>query len=237
MKWSEHFKINTHDCDPMGYVRASLIQRYMQETANMQMKNEGPSNEELRERDMAFLLSRINVNIYSPLFAGDEIDVTSWGCESRGASYNRCYQICRDGVPVADATSVWGLIGISDHRIIRVGEVEMYFGIDEPLVPEPQRVRIPRTLMLEEVGERVTAYSDLDYNHHMNNTNYPDMFCDFIPEMPGKRVKSMGISYQHEAVLGEKLKVFTAKSDDMWYVRTVRCSDGLVNAEANIILE
>lgn len=237
MKWSEHYRINTHDCDSSGCVRASLVQRYMQETANMQMKHQGPSNEELRDMGMAFLLSRISVSIYSPLLPGDEIDVTSWGCESRGVSFNRCYQIKRDDEIVAEATSVWGLIGINDHRIIRVGEVEMRFGTDEPLELESTRVRIPRDLNLALVGERPIVYSDLDMNHHMNNTNYPDMFCDFIPEMPGKRVIGISISYVHEAPLGELLKVYTAKNDDVWYVRTVRSSDGQINAEAEIILE
>lgn len=237
MKWSEHYRVNTHDCDFSGFVRASLIQRYMQETANMQMKNEGPSNEELRARDMAFLLSRINVSVYSPLFAGDEIDVTSWGCESRGVSFLRCYQIRRDGDIVAEASSIWGLIGISDHRIIRVGEVELGFGIDEPLELDAHRVRIPRGLNLSLVGERPVVYSDLDMNRHMNNTNYPDMFCDFISDMSGRRVISMSISYAHEAPLGEILKVYTGYSDGVYYFRTIRSSDGLVNAEANIMLE
>lgn len=236
MKWSEHYKINTHDCDPTGVVRPSLVQRYMQETANMQMKHEGPSNEELREMRLAFLLSRITVSTYAPLHAGDEIDVTSWGCESRGVSFSRCYQIKRGDEIVAEAASIWGLIGIDDHRIVRVGEVEMHFGIDEPLELESTRVHIPRDLGLALVGERPVVYSDLDMNNHMNNTNYPDMFCDFIPEMPGRRVANMAISYVHEAPLGELLKVYTVKSDDVWYVRTVR-SDGQVNAEAEIILE
>ena len=203
----------------------------------MQMKNEGPSNEELSARYMAFLLSRINVSIYSPLFAGDEIDVTSWGCESRGVSFLRCYQIRRDGDIVAEASSVWGLIGISDHRIIRVGEVLMGFGIDEPLELDAHRVRIPKSLPLALVGERPIVYSDLDMNRHMNNTNYPDMFCDFIPGMDGRRVISMSISYAHEAPLGEILKVYTGYSDGVYYFRTIRSSDGLVNAEANIMLE
>lgn len=237
MKWSEHYRVNTHDCDFSGFVRPSLIQRYMQETANMQMKHEGPSNEELREMDMAFLLSRINVSMYNPLFAGDEIEVTSWGCESHGVSFNRCYRIERGNDIIAEAASVWGLIGISDHRIVRVGAVEMHFGIDEPLEIDAPRVRIPRGLQLSLVGERQIVYSDIDANHHMNNTNYPDMFCDFIPDMEGRRVTDMAISYIHEAPLGELLKVYTAYSDGVYYFRTVRSSDGQVNAEANLTIE
>lgn len=238
MKWSEHYRINTHDCDSSGFVRASLVQRYMQETANLQMLNAGLGPDELRARDMAFLLSRINVSLYSPLVGGDEIDVTSWGCESRGVSFNRCYQIRRAGEVVADAVSVWGLIGISDHRLVKVDEIEMDIAIDEPLeLDAPRRVRIPREMNLSLVGERPIYYSDIDMNRHMNNTNYPDMFCDFIPDMENKRVIAMSISYAHEAPLGELLKVYTAESDGIYYFRTVRSSDGLTNAEANIIVE
>lgn len=70
MKWTEKYRINTHDCDPAGFVRASLVLRYMQETANLQMKNLGPTNEQLRDEGRAFLLSRINMSLYNPLYAG-----------------------------------------------------------------------------------------------------------------------------------------------------------------------
>ena len=55
--------------------------------------------------------------------------------------------------------------------------------------------------------------------------------------MENKRVIAMSISYAHEAPLGELLKVYTAESDGVYYFRTVRSSDGLTNAEANIIVE
>ena len=80
----------------------------------MQMKHLGPSNEELREQGKAFLLSRINMSLYHPLFAGDDIEAFSWGCESRGVSFNRCYQLRRGGEVIAEAASVWGL---SESRI------------------------------------------------------------------------------------------------------------------------
>ncbi|MCI8388093.1 MAG: hypothetical protein HFE63_06450 [Clostridiales bacterium] len=237
MKWSEKYRINTHDCDPSGVVRASLVLRYMQETANLQMKAEKPSNEDLRRDGMAFLLSRINMSLYHPLHAGDEIEVFTWGCESRGVSFNRCYQIRRDGEVIAEAASVWGLIGIETHKLYKVDEVELGFGIDEPLeLDSPRRVHIPRDVNLSLVGERTIVYSDLDVNGHMNNTNYPDMICDFVPDMVGKRVISLGISFVNEARLGEVLKVYLANNDGQYYIRTVR-NDGLTNIEAILMLE
>lgn len=237
MKWSENYCVNTHDCDAGGIVRASLILRYMQETANMQMKNLGPTNEELKRDGRAFLLSRINISLYHPLLACDEINVTSWGCESHGVSFNRCFQIRRGGEVIAEAASVWGLVGIESHKLYKVDEIKLGFDTDEPLeLDVPRRVHIPRDLNMSLVGERPVVYSDLDMNCHMNNTNYPDMLCDFVPDMIGKRVISLSISFANEAKIGEVLKVYMTESDGQYYFRTVR-GDGLTNIEAVMMLE
>jgi medium-chain acyl-[acyl-carrier-protein] hydrolase len=237
MKWSENYRINTHDCDASGIVRASLVLRYMQETANMQMKNLGPTNEDLRRNKMAFLLSRINISLYHPLYAGDEITCTSWGCESRGVSFNRCYQIRRGDEVIAEAASVWGLVDTETHKLLKVDEITLGFGIDDPLeLDVPRRVHIPRDINMTLVGERTVVYSDIDANLHMNNTNYPDMLCDFIPDMTGKRVISLSISFAKEAKLGEVLKVYLAEIDGQYYFRTIR-KDGTTNIEAIMMLE
>ena len=62
------------------------------------------------------------------------------------------------------------------------------------------------------------------------------MLCDFVPDMVGRRVASLGISFAHEARLGEALKVYMTESEGMYYFRTVR-SDGQVNVEAVMTLE
>ena len=47
---------------------------------------------------------------------------------------------------------------------------------------------------------------------------------------------SLGISFAHEARLGDILKVYMAESDGEYYFRTVR-GDGQVNVEAIMMLE
>ncbi len=237
MKWTECYSIDSHNCDLNGNARAAMLLRYMQDTANRQMRRFGPSNEELRERGLAFILSRINLRFYMPLHAYDEIEVSTWGCESRGVSFNRCYRICRGDKIAAEAVSVWGLLGIEDRRILRVSDIELGFGTDEPIELDlPGRVRIPRELELPVIGERPIVYSDLDANRHMNNTNYPDMLCDFVPGMEKKRVAALSISFVGEARLGEVLKIQMAESAGQSYFRTIR-ADGSVNVEAIMALE
>lgn len=237
MKWTENYRINSHDCDASGKVRASLILRYMQETANLQLRALGPTSEQLISEDRAFILSRINMSIYGTLHAYEDITVSSWACESHGVSFNRCYRMHRGDELIAEAASVWGLIGISDRKIYRVEDIMLGFEVDEPLeLDAPKRVHIPRELSLSLVGERTVVYSDLDINQHMNNTNYPDMLCDFIPNMASKRILNVCISFANEARLGETLKVYMRYIDGTYYLRTVR-SDGATNVEAMIMVE
>ena len=186
---------------------------------------------------MAFILSRLNMSLYAPLYAYENISVSSWACESRGVTFNRCYDIRRNGELVAEATSVWGLIGISERKIYRVEDIVLPFSVDEPLeLDSPKRVRIPKEVNLALVGESAVVYRDIDKNPHMNNTNYPDMLCEFIPDVEKKQILSVGITFAAEARRGENLKVYMAESDGSYYFRTVR-SDGTVNVEAAIMAE
>lgn len=237
MKWTENYRVNSHDCDENGRARPSAVLRYMQETANLQLHTLGPTDTELLASDRAFILSRLNMSLYVPLHAYEEITVSTWACESHGATFNRCYEIRRNGEIVAEAATVWGLIGISDHKIYRVEDIELPFGTDEPLeLDSPKRVRIPREYNMVLRGEKTVVYGDIDKNRHMNNTNYPDMLCEFIPEIEKKQILSIGIAFAAEAKRGENLKIYTAESDGTYYFRTVR-NDGTVNVEAVIMAE
>ena len=97
------------------------------------------------------------------------------------------------------------------------------------------RPAIPRGKELSFVGERKVVYSDADMNMHMNNAHYPDMFCDYIPELVGRRLAGFSISYANEARLNEKFDVLRYAEGNDFYFRTV-LSDGKVGAEAKFTL-
>ena len=88
------------------------------------------------------------------------------------------------------------------------------------------------------MGEYNVNYNDVDVNRHINNTNYPDILCSFLPDMTKKRASRLSISYLHEAPLGESIKVYLTRGeeDDSYYFRTVR-ADGQTNVEAYIVLD
>ena len=238
MKYTHRFQVKWHDTDANREVRPSQVLMYMQETANLQLRHHGISLDDLRDRHgLGFLLSRISVRIYEPLYAFDEIDVQTWICDSRGFSFNRCFCILQDGRVAAEAFSVWALMNLCERRLVRVEEFDYGFAGDEALQLDlPRRVHFPSALTVEEAGERTIRYCDVDYNGHMNNTKYPDMLCDFVPDIFSKRVLGFTLSYVHEASFGHTLRICRAKGTDGYWFRTVD-SDGTVCLEAYLLTE
>ncbi|MBE6588758.1 MAG: hypothetical protein E7643_01140 [Ruminococcaceae bacterium] len=238
MKFSQHYTVKWHDTDLNRCVTPSAILMYMQETAGEHLKSLLFSMDELRDRmGLAFLLSSISIYIHEPLYADDEIDVQTWVCESRGLSYNRCFCILRDGKTIAEASSVWGLLDIANHRLLKADESPFKAEPEAPCqLPLPRRLQVLRTEDMEEAGDRRIVYSDIDYNGHMNNTHYPNLLCDFTPDICKRRVKGLMLSFLHEAAYGHTLRVYRGESADGLRFRIVD-ADGTLCTEALLCTE
>lgn len=237
MKWSTDFTVRYHDTDANEIVSPSFIFKLLQETAMCQMKAQRPSYRELLNQNKSFVISGIRVEMYEPLTHGEVITVSTWGCEPRGFSFPRSYSIERDGEIVCEANSTWALVDTREKKLVRSSDVELNYYTDKPNeLSNPVRFRIPAELNLSLVGEYTIRYSDTDVNGHMNNTNYPDMLLNAMPSPENKLIKSIAISYQSEAKVGDCLKIYMGRMDGKYYLRSVH-EDGKVNIEAEIIAE
>lgn len=238
MKHSEHYTVKWHDTDANRTMTPSHLLAYMQETANRQLAAFGMTLDELRDtHGLAFLLSRITLRIYLPLYADDEITVQTWVCESRGLSFLRCFRILRNEQTVAEAQSIWALLDLKDKKLMPVSAFPYEIEPDPALDGEfAKRVRVPQASVMESVGERKIVYSDIDYNGHMNNTHYPNMLCDFTPDICQKRITGMTLSFLREAAFGHTLQIFRADCMGGSYFRTVN-EEGVTCLEAQLLYE
>ena len=155
MFYTEHFSVSSHDVDRFDIARPGCVLRYMQETANHQMRDQKPSYMDLFRAGKAFLLSRMAVTTHLPLHSYDKIDV-------------QC---------VAEGQAVWALVDISTHRLYRVTDVDLSNYTHGPLVPVPG-LRFQTPDDMPRVGEHTVAYYETDVNSHLNNTVYPDLLLE-----------------------------------------------------------
>lgn len=238
MKYTENYEVMAHDSEPKGIMRFGGYLKYMQETANHQLRDQNQSYYELFESGYAFVLTRIKMQVFEPLKRYDKFESISWYCPSKGVMFQRCYEIRKEGRICAQANSVWALVGVNDGKIKRVDEYDALNDLAEPaLAPvNDLRFRIPNDAEFILAGEKTVMYSEVDVNMHMNNRFYPDVICDFIPDIQNVCATEMSISYLSEAHLGCTLKVYRSEvcSDGYMYFKTMNGEK--INIQAKVKL-
>ena len=237
MIFSQKYTTKWHDTDAFRRVRPTQMLVYMQEVSNLHMQSCGLSLDGLRDEEgLAFILSKIRLSLFAPLYAFEDIEVQTWTCESRGYAIQRFYRIMRGDEVIAVADTIWALVDLNSRALLKGDALDKYpFVNGEPAEMDlPNRIRIPRGLELLHVGERRIVYSDLDYNMHMNNTRYMDMLCDFLPIERVGDIKGFVLSYFKEAHYADALEILYAEQDGAGYFRTVNAA-GQICLEAQVV--
>lgn len=233
----EHtFPVNSHSCDFNGVARPSAVMTFLQEAVNLQIEAYGPKDREMRAEGKTFILSRIGVCQYEPIYAYETLRAETWAVDSRGFSFLRCHRLYRGDKLITDATTVWAYVDIASKRPLRTTEYQPNF-TTAPMSDfgTPDRIRMPQG-ELPLLGKYTVRYADTDRNGHMNNTVYADMLCGFL-DLHGKRVSRFSINYMNEAPYGTHLSIFGEKGEgDTFLFRSLR-EDGKTNIEASFSIE
>ena len=232
-------KVSIHEIDINGNLYPSVLLTLMQEAAHGQFDEAGNNIKTMRtEKNLGLWVTRIAISVYDKIGEDDVVYARSSPTnDSRGLMFNRCYQLVRGDEVVAEAISVWTLLDTKEMTPIRFSDTDFGMPFEDPLeISAPARFPFPRDMELVEAGRHKVRYSDIDYNQHLTNTRYPNLICDMLPSLEGKRVSELSISFVNQAELGEELTFLVGESDGAYYVRSIR-SDGKVNVEARVKLE
>ena len=237
MRYIKEFEVSSHDVDINDHIKPSSLQRYMMETGMCQMRDRKPTYGELFHKDQAFILTRVTIEIFHQIKQFKPIKVQTWNCPAKGVTFTRCFEVfCKDRL-MARAHTVWAVASPTTGKLWKSSEVDISNYESEAALDMtlPTRLRMPKDLELESIGTKTVLFGEVDMNMHMNNAHYSDMFCDYIPELVGRRLAGFSISYANEARLNEKFDVLRYAEGNDFYFRTV-LSDGKVGAEAKFTL-
>ena len=106
------------------------------------------------------------------------------------------------------------------------------FNVLYPLMPTHSYL-VTKKDKLQEID--LMNYGTNTYRAFMNNTRYPDMLCDFMPDMNGKRMSRVTMSFVGEAALGRVLTVLRGEQDGVYYFRTVDGDRVCLEAEVEVV--
>ena len=204
-------KIASYDAGRDQRLRLSNQLKLQQEVGELHLGGGGLDYREFRRHGMVFVLTRANSVIYSAPVLDQPVKIKTWHRDTRGAQFFRCYQFLdAQGNVLIDSVSAFALVDAETHRLLRPSAFDS-FGVEtQPErrnnCPDPAKWKMPESL--SPVGERRVFWSDTDYNGHMNNTNYADVLCDFLPGgMEGRRITGFSLAFLREALEGDTLEV------------------------------
>ena len=207
--YTRRFNITDYDVGADEIVRVSSLLKYFQTIATDDLDRQGMSYEFLRSHNMAFVLTKYSVRVYSKMHARSEYDFITSPCLVNGPTFIRDFTVCdTQGVRVAVASSEWVLIDFQSRRLLRPSALPGTIKNDGKIHDfYPSRTFVQEDFEFE--YSLAVTHSMLDENRHLNNCNYFNVIYDgfYANHKSVSPVADIEINFAHEAVLDDKLSL------------------------------
>ncbi len=187
----------------------------------------------LRKAGVAWMLSRVKVNIEDLPKWGDTVTLRTWPKGVDRLFAMRDFRLSSEsGRPLALATTCWLLVDLEKGKPRRIESLNVdlrYPGAEHAIKFVPDKITpAARTV---QVYEKSILASELDVNEHVNNAQYVKWIVDcFDPaHLWSKSVKSIQVNYLDQARYGDKIGVFISPDIDpegAQYVEGVNLQNG-----------
>lgn len=216
-------KIQSYEVQPNGIMRISTLFRLFQKVAGDDLDKIGLTYDYLKEKGIVFVLTKMSVKFFSNIKTYDHIEITTYPRKSHGVSFIRDFDVKIDGVRVAYASSTWAIIDVNSRRLLRPSAMDEIGSIpcdnDDYMEMDNYRIKLSAD-ELSRTDVRRVYYSQIDCNCHMNNTFYPDIVYDYLPDEYKEDYtgKTISVCYITEIMCGEKYEVYTKLSDNKFEV-------------------
>ncbi|RII28050.1 MAG: acyl-ACP thioesterase [Geobacter sp.] len=206
--FTTEFPIRYHELDSNGNVRPVTLLNYLQDAAGMHARRLGVSVADLHAHGVTWVLSRIHLVIDRYPRSGDTVLMHTWPATREGLFTCREFELFDEVGRVAGrATTSWALLNLATRRPVKLeGTLPPYpllprRAIDDPFASLPP---FPDDATCE-MKFRVLR-SDLDINHHVNNTVFAGWALDTVPDdVAAGSLAELEIAFRSEVLYGDSV--------------------------------
>lgn len=206
LKYETKIRLYNSYFDANDRLSLKAILNIFQDVAAFHAEKINVGYEDLLKLNLYWVLSRIKFDIIKMPKIDDEVIVTTWPHEKGKIDFDRDITISSlDNEVLIKASTKWCVIDIKTRMLQRSLNVN-YNGIcsDEKNYEEKfTKIIIPDNKSKYKFTYQVN-YSDLDHNHHMNNTSYS---IPIINAITNKNIKHFEINYLNECLLNDNIDI------------------------------
>ena len=225
-----------NDSSERDLIFPSVLTGDFQEVAEEAVVSYGVDTASLNEAGFCWIILKMSVEMDRYPAWKETFKVRTWSCGCEKLCWRRDYSVIdEDGNEIGRGTSDWLVADMKTHRPIRPKSVIDTFdgveGFDKLLLPQNNRKSMEEASAkldfpedIKTLGEPVISkfadYSELDHNHHVNNTRYVAWAFDVLHKI-GRDVysiKGFDINYHAEVREGEKVDIFHTETDGIDHI-------------------
>lgn len=216
--------IYKHRVDPQNVdftlrASATAIINYMLNVAGVDASSKGFGVEALQGKSFTWVLSRLAVEIYKQPTQHSTIEIATWVNEFNRLSSTRNFRLSESGELFAAGVSQWCMLNMESRQVVDMSLLRETY--ERAMVAEPSPIAAPQRLRPTEptvTMSRPVAYSDIDFNRHVNTLRYIELMFDAFPidlieTNNGMRID---INFIAEARYGETLVAGYSVDNNTW---------------------
>jgi acyl-ACP thioesterase len=209
--FEQEFPIRYHELDSHGLLRPVTLLNFVQDAGGMHAAQLGVSVRDLRLRGLTWVLSRVHLEVERYLHADDMIHVRTWPSTREGLFSCREFEMFdRNGTVFSRATSSWAVLNLATRRPVKLQDCLPEYpltarrALDDDFASLPAFPAPPGDSFRE--VPFLVRRSDLDSNHHVNNTVYTDWALEAVPDdVSAGHLQSIEVSFRAEALYGDSV--------------------------------
>lgn len=201
---TENHIIPCYDTDASWRLKPVSFMNLAQEMANRHATILGFGYDDLIRTHTAWVLSRMHIKFIDTPLWRDEVTLTTWHKGLSSLYFLRDFLMKdRDDNVRVKATTSWIVLDLDSRTLVRNPQLmdEGTVCNDNAIANPADRIRVPRELQMQPVGEHVVGYSDVDMLGHTNNAMYMHWAMDILDyELTSKTpIKEVTINFNHES--------------------------------------
>lgn len=233
------YKVQPMDVDFNETIRFTQMGGYLLHTAGENANENGFGINTLHTQDLAWVLSRLAIEMYRYPSAEEPFQVETWIEDFTRVSTTRNFKVLdASGEVIGAATSVWCLFDMNTRKALDLKNKAEYavFATGIPsLIDKPVRIG---GVEGPSVSRHRIKYSDIDFNRHTNSMKYLEWMVDLLPleAFLHQQVKRIDVNYINEALFGEIVEIYQDKTQVNKCVFDLRRGDEMI-CRAQILFE
>jgi len=213
----DRFTVEAFDCRPDGSVKPNALMQVLQEAAARHARQLGVGFADLDRQDCFWVLVNFRVEMTETPRWGQNVTIRTWPSGfTRLVASREFIGEDADGRELFRAASEWMILDKHSSRPKNLQRLDLHLPSDGPKVLTTELGRLRPAEVYAPACTLSVPFSSLDFNGHVNNTEYVRWALDGLHRRLGRApmIRSMQATYTAEVFEGDEIEVLVAADGD-----------------------